>query len=313
MDLAEDDTSTGKLTRTGDFVGSPLYMSPEQCLGKNIDRRSDIYSIGCIMFEALTGQAPFTGGTQMEIMLRQMNDKAPSLKEGSGGTSYPTWIERLVARALAKDPNLRFQSIDELRKAIEDRVVADVGTVSNDGLAKKIGMPVIVGGSVALLAVAAAGVFFATSQTKKPVEKMPSELLAEQFPNLKIDKTGKQQPYNDVTNDPSVMAPPSHDDILARSVADRLQTEISCQNQPVNDSSLYGLKDRVDIKSLSLGSTNITDKALQYARHLPLVKVGLEGNARITDKVLQFLNPVTLEELYLSSTGFRSPGCCRSR
>jgi eukaryotic-like serine/threonine-protein kinase len=126
LDMAEDDTSTGKLTRTGDFVGSPLYMSPEQCLGKNIDLRSDIYSIGCIMYETLTGRAPFIGGTSMEIMLRQMNDLAPTLKEGGGGTSYPAWIERLVARALAKDPNKRFQNVEEMKKALEERVVAEV-------------------------------------------------------------------------------------------------------------------------------------------------------------------------------------------
>ncbi len=307
MDLDEDDTSTGKLTRTGDFVGSPLYMSPEQCLGKNIDLRSDIYSIGCIMFEALTGHAPFSGGTQMEIMLRQMNDKAPTLKESSGGNAYPAWIERLVARALAKDPNLRFQSIDEMKKAIEDRVVADVKPASGDGSAKKVGTPVIVGGALALLAVAAAAVFYSTSKTQKTVEKMPSQLLAEQFPNLKINKDDKQ-PYNDVTNDPSVLAPPSHDDILARSVADRMQTEISCQNQHVSDSALYGLKDRVDIKSLMLENSNISDKALQYARHLPLAKLGLASNRKITDKVLAYINPSTLEELHLSKTGFKSPG-----
>ncbi len=307
MDLVEDDTSTGKLTRTGDFVGSPLYMSPEQCLGKNIDLRSDVYSIGCIMYEALTGHAPFSGGTQMEIMLRQMNDKAPTLKEGSSGTSYPAWIERLVARALAKDPNLRFQSIDEMKKAIEDRVVADIEPTNSDGAVKKISKPVIVGVGVALLAVAAAGGYFITSQSKKPVGKMPSQLLAEQFPNLKIDKNSNGK-YNDLTNDPSVLTAPSHDDILARSVADRLQTEISCQNQHLSDSALDGLKDRVDIKSLQLDHSNISDKALQYARHLPLVKVGLADNRKITDKVLAFLNPITVEQLFLSKTGFKSPG-----
>lgn len=307
MDVDEDDTSTSKLTRTGDFVGSPLYMSPEQCLGKNIDVRSDVYSIGCIMFEALTGHAPFSGGTQMEIMLRQMNDKAPTLKEGSDGHAYPAWIERLVARALAKDPNLRFQSIDELKKALEERVVADVKLVNNDGSSKKIGMPVIACAVVALAAVAAAAVFYATPQTKKPVEKMPSQLLAEQFPDLKVGQ-GSKEPYNDVTNDPSVLTAPSHDDILARSVADRLQTEISCQNQHVSDSALYGLKDRVDIKSLMLEDSNISDKALQYARHLPLAKLGLSSNRKITDKVLAFINPATLEELYLSKTSFKSSG-----
>jgi serine/threonine protein kinase len=91
--LDADEPNSGKLTRTGDFLGSPLYMSPEQCLGKDMDLRSDIYSIGCIMYEALTGKPPLSGETPMETLLKQMNEKAPSLMEGSGGISYPTWVE----------------------------------------------------------------------------------------------------------------------------------------------------------------------------------------------------------------------------
>ncbi|HEY9730428.1 MAG TPA: protein kinase [Drouetiella sp.] len=313
LDMAEDDTSTGKLTRTGDFVGSPLYMSPEQCLGKNIDLRSDIYSIGCIMYETLTGRAPFIGGTSMEIMLRQMNDLAPTLKEGGGGTSYPAWIERLVARALAKDPNKRFQNVEEMKKALEERVVAEVKASSANKSAPRFSKPVVLAGALLVLSVVAFGAFALLSpRGEKPHEKMPSEQLAAQFPDLKIDKNKKvekgAESYDDITSDPTVLTAPLHDEIVERSVADRLQTEISSQGQTLSDSALYGLKDRVDIKSLLLSGANISDKALRYARHLPLVKVELNYNPKITDKVLAYLNPETLEELSLSHTGFKSAG-----
>lgn len=311
LDMAEDDTSTGKLTRTGDFVGSPLYMSPEQCLGRNIDLRSDIYSIGCIVYESLTGHAPFVGGTSMEIMLRQMNDPAPTLKEGAGGNSFPAWIERLVARALAKDPNQRFQNIEEMRKALEDRVVAEVKVSGQDKTGLRLSKPQLVaGGALALSVVAVGALALFAPKSEKAHEKMPSEQLADQFPDLKIDKKNEKnkESFDDVSNDPTVLTAPLHDEIVERSVADRLQTEISSQGQTLSDSALYGLKDRMDINGLLLNGSHISDKALQYARHLPLAKVELNYNRKITDKVLAFLNPDTLEELSLSETGFKSSG-----
>jgi serine/threonine protein kinase len=311
--LDADEPNSGKLTRTGDFLGSPLYMSPEQCLGKNMDLRSDIYSIGCIMYEALTGKPPLSGETPMETLLKQMNEKAPSLKEGSGGISYPTWVERLVARALAKDPDARFQTVEELKTAIEERVVPDSKIAKNnlDSSKNRFNVPVVAVSSVALLAVATAGFYFMTphephqSQTSGQSGKMPSQLLAEQFPNLR--STGKKpDDYTDLT-DPSVLTPPTHDEIIARFIEDRSQTTISGQHQTLHDSALAGLKDRMDVKVLMLSDCSLSDKALAHARHLPLINVDLDENKKVTEQVLSYINPDFLEELHLSKTGF-SPG-----
>lgn len=316
LDDSDGETTAGhKLTRTGDFVGSPLYMSPEQCLGKNVDLRSDIYSIGCIMYEALTGVPPFSGGTPMEIMLCQMNDKAPTLKENAGGNSYPPWIERLVARALTKDPEQRFQTIDEMKNALETRMVAEVKAPNQSKAPLRVGKPVLIGASLALCAVAAGAVMMLTPKPEKRHEKLPSEQLADQFPELRVDKkkatdktADNQDAFNDIAKDPSVLKSALHDEVVERSVADRLQTEISSQRQTLSDAALEGLKDRIDITSLLLSGSLISDKALRHARHLPLIKVDLSDNPKITEKVLNFLNPDTVEELYLSRTGFKSSG-----
>lgn len=310
--LDQDELEAGKLTRTGDFVGSPLYMSPEQCLGKNIDLRSDIYSIGCIMYEALTGQPPFSGGTQMEIMLKQMSDKAPSLKE-KGGISYPVWVERLVARALAKDPDARFQTIDELKKSIEDRIVPEIKIQRQSAPNKNI-LPIAVGSGVVLLAVASGFYYYNNNLTainaasNKASSKMPSQLLAEQFPELKIDKKAAKAEKPTELSGESFVTPINHDGIVEEDIENREITSVSNQNQVISDDALAGLKDRLDVKSLHLSEAGISDKALAPAAHLPLVAVELYKNPLITAKVLDYIRPEFMEELHLAKTGFRSSG-----
>ncbi|MBA3992262.1 MAG: hypothetical protein C0469_01960, partial [Cyanobacteria bacterium DS2.3.42] len=102
---------TDSLTRTGEIFGSPFYMSPEQCAGKPVDHRSDIYSMGCVMFEVLTGAPPFSGETSIATIMMHQSKKPLTLKEASMGRDYPPEIENLVASMLAKEPDDRIQSL----------------------------------------------------------------------------------------------------------------------------------------------------------------------------------------------------------
>jgi serine/threonine protein kinase len=99
------------LTRTGEIFGSPLYMSPEQCLGGAVDHRSDIYSLGCVLFEALTGTPPCVGENALETMMKHQSQVAPTLKEASLGVDFPKGIEEIVATMLAKSPSKRYQNL----------------------------------------------------------------------------------------------------------------------------------------------------------------------------------------------------------
>ncbi len=108
--LTEGEAMQG-LTRTGEVMGSPIYMSPEQCSGGSLDHRSDIYSLGCVLFEALTGTPPFIGETSLRTMMLHQSGTAPTLREASLGRQFPPAMEDLVAKMLAKSPADRYQDL----------------------------------------------------------------------------------------------------------------------------------------------------------------------------------------------------------
>lgn len=109
----QDTYANQSLTLKGDLLGSPAYMSPEQCLGKVADTRSDIYSIGCCLFETLTGFIPFDGQSASEIISQHLHSAPPKLADMAGET-FPESLEFVIARCLTKAPEERYQSAKEL-------------------------------------------------------------------------------------------------------------------------------------------------------------------------------------------------------
>ncbi|MFN7971021.1 MAG: GAF domain-containing protein [Acidobacteriota bacterium] len=108
----------GDITAAGHFVGTPNYMAPEQLRQGEIDGRADIYALGCTLYFLLAGRAPFSGGTAVEIIVRQLNEAAPDLLKLKPDLTEKT--AALVNRALEKDPAARFQSATEMLEAIRD-------------------------------------------------------------------------------------------------------------------------------------------------------------------------------------------------
>ena len=104
-----DEENESNLTQTGEVFGTPNYMSPEQCLGKRADKRSDIYSLGCVMYECLEGIAPFVCESALETLMKHVNTPATFSKKA------PAHLLNTAKRCLEKDPKDRWQAVDEMR------------------------------------------------------------------------------------------------------------------------------------------------------------------------------------------------------
>ncbi len=123
--IAKMTTST-RLTATGQTMGTVRYMSPEQVRGQEVDLRSDIYSLGATLYEAVTGETPFDGNTHFEIMTKHLSE--PAAPPTSHGVELPAALEAAIMRSLAKKADDRFADAREFRKEL-DAVLreADVG------------------------------------------------------------------------------------------------------------------------------------------------------------------------------------------
>ncbi len=111
---AEGDT---QLTKTGFVIGSPKYMAPEQILGKKVDERADVYSLGVILYEMLTGEPPYHRGDHMAVMYQHVQGKARPPVELNPG--IPPGLSEITMKAMSVDKSKRFQNMDELRAALE--------------------------------------------------------------------------------------------------------------------------------------------------------------------------------------------------
>ena len=106
------------MTQVGRIMGTPQYMSPEQCAGKEVDARSDLYAAGLILHELLSGQPTFPGDSIPEILVKQTSQAPPSLVDTHPELQIPADLDSLIERALRKDPAERFDSAGEMLAAL---------------------------------------------------------------------------------------------------------------------------------------------------------------------------------------------------
>jgi serine/threonine protein kinase/Tfp pilus assembly protein PilF len=123
------------ITGAGVIIGTPEYMSPEQVEGKEVDRRSDIYSLGIILYEMLTGRVPFEGDTPLTVAVKQKTEIPRSPQEHNAQISED--LSRLILKCLEKDKDKRYQSAEELRSGLEN-IEKSIPTMDRTATHKKL-------------------------------------------------------------------------------------------------------------------------------------------------------------------------------
>jgi hypothetical protein len=111
------------LTHTGAIMGTPAYMAPEQGLGQSVDGRSDIYALGVILYELVTGRTPFAAETPLALVLKHIHDPLPPPR--SLDPSVPDDLERVILKALAKNPADRYQTAGEFVRALNETTIEE--------------------------------------------------------------------------------------------------------------------------------------------------------------------------------------------
>ncbi|MBK7838202.1 MAG: protein kinase [Candidatus Obscuribacter sp.] len=200
-----------ELTSVGLIFGSPLYMSPEQAMGGTIDHRTDIYSLGCTIVECLTEKTPFEGSTIIETLSMHQQEKPPSLIDLDKGSEYPQRLEGMIRKMLAKSPDDRYQTMEEVQRELEAiPVVAPKSqsatmeiNVAPRKVTKKLvqekkkALPLIpiAGGLVLLLA--AGGIIYYTLAPRK----------VHNYPVTAPISNEDLKQVDDITNDPTSLLP----------------------------------------------------------------------------------------------------------
>jgi predicted Ser/Thr protein kinase len=129
-----------RYTVTGAVSGTPVYMSPEQGQGQSGDERSDIYSLGVILYEMVTGQVPFDADTPFAIIMKHINDPLPLPRHVY--PQLPESVERVILKALSKDPDDRYQTAGEMARALQQALVAPaVPIASAEPAVRPVGRP----------------------------------------------------------------------------------------------------------------------------------------------------------------------------
>ena len=117
--LVQEESDVARITRTGTVCGSPTYMSPEQCTSSKVDHRSDIYSLGVVIYETLTGEVPFLSDELVKVMAMHLSDPPKPLNSVREDLHFSQALEEVVYKSLQKNPDQRYQTMEEFSEALE--------------------------------------------------------------------------------------------------------------------------------------------------------------------------------------------------
>ncbi|MDX2106674.1 MAG: protein kinase [Candidatus Melainabacteria bacterium] len=345
--LFAEDEQADHLTKTGETVGTPAYMSPEQVMGKKLSPRSDIYSLGCLMYHCLTGFVPFGGATKMETMLKQLNDPPPPFSEYDIDVSER--LEELVMQILSKDPAGRPESMSQVKERLKALIsYHSSGNVSalarkekKKAPAKKIEIEpkkiAMIAVPLLLVSVAGLATFFYTQQkpTLKPDQTTQASNIEPTKQNAPVVATKTEQSEEPSANATTPVAPaakeekpqeqgpnykPDIDDeeFLGKFQGKEGIRELSSDGHDIQNQDLYYVAKLKNLKMLDLTkSQSINDSGVAYLKNMSLVSL-LLGKTGVTDKgldsigTLKSLVTLDLNNTLITANGLGQLTSCRN-
>jgi serine/threonine protein kinase len=282
IDESANESFAAKLTRTGEAIGSPSYMSPEQAQNGKIDARSDLYSTGCVIFEALTGAPPFARANALETLMAHLSEQPLSMSQAMlGAKTFDPNVEQIVARLLQKDPDLRFQSMLELK----DQLVAirdghGMGKFVYQGQREKSvkrRTPIILALSTVAICLSIVSILCLPKANNKQHASETSATTDTEFK--------KFHPVKDISSVAS----------------DNKNTDVTLPEGLTEDKDLEGLQHNTSLVRLGLRKTAVEGEGLKNLVGIPTLKILVLSGSSVHD--LSALKDMpALEQLELDST-----------
>lgn len=288
--MVEDSSKIDDLTKTGMLLGTPIYMSPEQIRGHGVDARSDIYAVGCMMFQTLTGKLPFEAPSVLELLdAKTIGAEAPKINSTITGLSFPKGLEEIVSKAIAFSPNSRYQTMEELKTDLIAFKQGDYRSSAEEELFEAESdkadsapqvqsnfkqVAAIILGITLLLAGTVLAYFFVTAQPKHLQTKIPTSVIDE--PMVDISPDDIPQSVVDMAEerrsaDGALVVPPASTDSDAAGFIererDRTYKIVRCIETNIDGTCFNSVTlpvERVD----SIGS-KISDQGLEAIGNLP--------------------------------------------
>lgn len=255
------------------LVGSPLYMSPELAANKSYDARCEVYSLGCVMFELLTGRPPFVGETALNTLYMHVNERAPRMSEVID-KYIPEKLESIVAKCLEKNPDSRFQSTAELAKSLIPDTTPETTGVFAREKAKKGSLNLAIAMTLFIICGLFAAIAVTALNPKKESEKLAVKRFRQSNTERKVaveSKENAEQMSHAMTGFATVGA--SDDSYFG---ADNSAVEIA-------EMARQGKQ----FQNIILHKANLTDKDIDNIVALHPTTITMDDCNRITDKGLK--------------------------
>lgn len=317
------------------LVGTPHYMSPDQAAGMPFDERSEIYSVGCALFEALTGVPPYSGESAMEIINQHATAPVPTLSEKNPNVYFPEDLESLVASCLAKDPAQRPQSMADLGNALNNLTITM--TLSNPTMRLELAPKEVKNRQKTTLFIVALSGFLLSILFVSTLTVEPKKIVMSKVISAKPVANHQRPKWITVIQDGYKTAIPADievgDDDLDQIVDSNCQSVVlnstdvtnaglvKIKNMPLkslnvshtalNDTSAPYLSTFKELVSLNLRETGFTDDGIKSLRDLrSLKRLNLDGLDGFTDKGLDWVISQwpDLQDLDLSNSGVTNKG-----